>query len=153
MTPEQLAAIERLRELMKHVLPLNWQVSETNSENVLNSRDVLVAECCSDDDAVFIVSLCNGALPLIEALAAENERLRTERDALQARIEAMAKKSEDDKVFVANAIEDRDCYIEIRNALQARVDAALFELHENMLGGRSERVFNAIEILKGEQDV
>ncbi len=68
MTSEQIAAIERLRELEKHVLPLNWQVDETNEENIVDSNGLFVAETCSDDDAALIVALRNDGMPLIEAL-------------------------------------------------------------------------------------
>lgn len=75
--------IERLAELEKHVLPFNWQISETNDENVLDAKGLLVAETCSDDDAALIVRLHNEALPLLREMAqalsearAENERLR-----------------------------------------------------------------------------
>lgn len=59
---------KRLRDLEKHVLHLNWQVDETNDENIVDSNGLFIAETCSDDDAALIVALRNEALPLIEAL-------------------------------------------------------------------------------------
>jgi hypothetical protein len=127
MTPEQLAAIERLRELAKNAY---W--------------------------TQYCMALENEALPLIEALAAENERLRVERDALQAELDEKSSKELD---FVA------DCEFEIlriarkfetdlkavqaeRNALRARIDGALRYLDYSKVNSAIAR--EVIEILKGE---
>lgn len=82
MNSEQVAAIERLRELDRRVGYWNWEQDEQFSHHVLYDDGFCFSVCETDSadalptHAEFIVTLRNEALPLIEALQQENERLR-----------------------------------------------------------------------------
>ena len=81
MNSEQLAAIERLRELEKKATPGEW-FTDPEFEHSLTAlcratgREDILFGACDWPDADYICALRNEALPLIEDLQAENERLR-----------------------------------------------------------------------------
>lgn len=74
MSPEQIAAIERLRELDRRVGYWQWGQDEQFSHHVLYDDGFCFSVCETDSadalptHAEFIVTLRNEALPLIEAL-------------------------------------------------------------------------------------
>jgi len=82
MNSKQLAAIERLRELEKKATPGKWEFKEypssTTSEyvGIMTSPDIEDMLNGRDCDVALSCALRNEALPLIEALQQENERLR-----------------------------------------------------------------------------
>jgi hypothetical protein len=132
MTPEQLAAIERLRELELEAI----------SMSVFDENQEYETGLLQKAEAYGMRKITEKALPLIEALAAENERLRAELD----------EKLDKEIDFIA------DCEFAIekigkeRNALQARIDGALGVLQGFTPTelGRKLAIDEAIEILKGE---
>jgi len=146
MNSEQQAAIERLRELEKTAICANWEKleSEMGLCEIKAGRNI-IAKNVHDDDAALIVALRNEAIPLLIALAAENKRLRSERDEINAELN-----EELDGKF--NFIADCESAIEKigkeRDALQARIDGALRVLE---IPSWHSMVKEAIEILKGEQ--
>lgn len=79
--------IAELAELEKHVLPLNWETSGALNENIVDSRNMFVAETNSDDEAAFIVALRNEALPLLREMQQALNEAQAERDALQKRVD------------------------------------------------------------------
>lgn len=70
--------IAELAELEKHVLPLNWETSGASNEDIVDSRNMFVAETSSDDEAALIVALRNEALPLLREMHGEIERLQND---------------------------------------------------------------------------
>lgn len=78
---QQRAAIERLRELEKKATPGEW-FTDPEFEHSLTAlcratgREDILFGACDWPDADYICALRNEALPLIEDLQAENERLR-----------------------------------------------------------------------------
>lgn len=69
--------VECLKELEKHVMPLNWETFGAANEKIVDANGLFVAETCSDDDAAFIVAIRNNGVPLLQEMQAENERLQS----------------------------------------------------------------------------
>jgi hypothetical protein len=172
MTPEQQAAIERLRELEAKATPGPWKFEYSNYQQIsgdyaspswikIDNKEFLEEngkyygnEICffnqdlfqSDyDDGDLLVALRNDGLPLIEALAAENERLtQALADLRDEKNQQISEYKGDWQMFAqkASAANQR------ANALQATIDGALGELANDWHSVRV--VVRAVEILKGE---
>lgn len=80
--------VECLKELEKHVMPLNWETFGAANEKIVDVNGLFVAETCSDDDAAFIVAIRNNGVPLLQEMQAEIERLTAENEDFEERIEA-----------------------------------------------------------------
>jgi hypothetical protein len=186
MNNEQLAAIERLRELEPSLKELVfYQTKKYPGSLVIETKDgryflglYKSNPGLQEREFIKVLETYNEALPLIEALAAENERLLSENDALRAshdkthqmidRIHAALnyKASGFSTLDMANDLHEMKGQIitildEVLDedtqeskcvkceALQARIDGALGELSNDWHSVRV--VVRAVEILKGEQ--
>lgn len=162
MTPEQMAAIERLRELDRRVGYWQWGQDEQFSHHVLYDDGFCFSVCETESaDALpthadFIVTLRNEALPLIEALQAENERLR---DLLKDACTALGRMTLlRDKFYCEMETAQTETVFakRERDALQARIDGALAALQRKPKLGEStwraldQGLVYAIKILTGE---
>ena len=117
MTPEQLAAIERLRELEKKATPGEWVYQESVCGVLLPPRKKLPANqqqikiypahdssftAQNKENLNFIATLRNDGMPLIEALQAENERLRAD---IAKAVKHLQRNMSDDRLYALIELE------------------------------------------------
>lgn len=80
MNEQQHAAIERLKELEKQASHSNWEIGLASKFICSRDKDTGIFHAVGDinriEDSRLVCALRNDGMPLLEALATENERLR-----------------------------------------------------------------------------
>lgn len=135
MDSKQQAAIERLRELEANVTPGEWEP---------------LGHYCTETDISFACAFCNETLPLIEALAAENERLQEERDLLSEMLsDSQIDRANKSDVIESITAENERLRVGIKDMAQKY---AGLENVKNHIYSEKEDVETALHFAQSERD-